>query len=361
MKWDIESILEQTTSDDVLKILSKRRLGELDFLKLLSPAAGLHLEEMAQIGSRISQRHFGNAVTLYTPIYISNYCVNNCAYCGFSTKNNIPRVQLSLSEIESEARKISSRGLRHILLLTGESRASSSFEYICDAVKILRKYFSSIGVEIYPLDEPEYRKLVELGVDSLTVYQETYDMELYETVHISGPKKDFRYRLLAPERGGRGGMYGLNVGALLGLGDWRKDAFFTGVHASYLADRFPKADLGVSMPRLRPEIGGFQPQTVVSDGDLVQFMLAIRLYIPRAILTVSTRESAEFRNNLVPLGINKMSAESNTGVGDTEDSSQFDISDTRSLEEIVSFLKSSGYQPVLKDWNIIREADDERV
>jgi 2-iminoacetate synthase len=355
LNWDIDNIMKKTTSDEVLKILSKEKISEMDFLKLLSPAASLHLEEMAQIGSRISHRHFGSAITLYTPIYISNYCVNNCAYCGFSLKNKITRVKLSLAEIESEAVKISSKGLRHILLLTGESRSASSFEYICSAVKILRKYFSSIGIEIYPLDEFEYRTLVELGVDSLTVYQETYDMDLYEAVHISGPKKDFRYRLLAPERGGRSGMYGLNVGALLGLGDWRKDAFFTGVHAHYLLDQFPAVNLGVSMPRLRPEIGGFKPKTLVSDSDLVQFMLAIRLYIPRVILTVSTRESAKLRNNLIPLGINKMSAESNTGIGDIEDSSQFDISDTRSLEEIVSFLKSSGYQPVLKDWNIIKE------
>lgn len=353
---DIDGIFSRTSKEEVLSIIGKEQLSYLDFLKLLSPAAEDALEEMAQAASRITTCQFGKSINLYTPIYIANHCINNCAYCGFSIKNKISRDKLTLEEIDKEASLIAEKGIKHILLLTGESEKASPVEYLRDAVGILKKYFSSIGIEVYPLDEDKYRFLVESGVDSLTIYQETYDEETYDRVHLSGPKKDYLYRLLGPERGARAGMYSVGVGALMGLSDnWRRDAFFTGLHARYLMDSFPEVNVSISMPRIRPEVGGFSPSTVVSDMNIVQYILASRIFLPRATITISTRESEEFRNNLLPLGVNKISAESNTAVGsDNPGSAQFEISDDRTLEEIAAYLKSNGYRPVMKDWDILK-------
>lgn len=353
---DLEHIFETTDEKAVLKSLSKEFPDYKDFLRLLSPAAEPHLELMAQKANRLTIHHFGKSVNLYTPIYISNHCINNCAYCGFSVKNSIKRSRLSLDEVESEAMKIAEKGFKHILLLTGESKKDSSIEYIDNSVSILKKYFSSIGIEVYPMDSDEYKKLVDSGVDSLTVYQETYNEKLYDDVHISGPKKDFEYRLLAPERAADAGIYSIGIGALLGLNEnWREDAFYTGLHAKYLHDRYPDINISVSMPRIRPETGGYMPAIEIEDKNLVQYILAIRIFLPRVSITISTRESADLRNNLIPLGVNRISAESNTSVGsDNEETSQFEISDSRSLDEIKAFLIGNGYRPVMKDWEIGR-------
>ncbi len=326
-------------------------------VELLSPAAEAHLEEMAAIAHRTTLKYFGKTIQLYTPMYLSNYCENQCVYCGFNAKNNIARRRLNIEEVEKEARSIASTGLKHILILTGESRVMSPLSYIKDCASTLKKYFSSISIEIYPLEENEYKELVSAGVDGLTIYQEVYDETIYSLMHPAGPKKDYRFRLDAPERGARAGMRSVNIGALLGLNDWRKEVFLLVLHAKYLEDKFPDTEIGVSIPRMRPHAGDFKVPFEVSDKNMVQIILAIRLFLPRAGISVSTRENPDFRENLIPLGITRMSAGSTTRVGghtitaeEHEDSAQFNISDRRSVAQIKALLEQKGYQPVLKDW-----------
>ncbi len=353
--FDFDGFFNRIQPDDIIKVLGKPGLDRTDFLVMLSPAAEGVLEEMAQKAHRLTLQHFGRAMVLYTPLYLSNYCVNVCSYCGFNARNRMYRKTLTLDEVEAEARAIASTGLKHILVLTGESRRHVPVSYIAGCVRVLRRYFASIGIEVYPMEEEEYRVLIQAGVDSLTIYQETYDEEVYDRVHVKGPKKHYRYRLEAPERGCRAGMRAVNIGALLGLNDWRRDAFFTGLHAAYLQDRYPEVELSVSVPRLRPHLGNFPPLYPVLDKNLVQILLALRLFIPRLGLTLSTRERAELRDRLIPLGITRMSAGSCTKVGgyaiqDTGHG-QFDIADTRNVAEIREALLGRGYDPVFKDWH----------
>jgi len=328
-----------------------------EFARLLSGDAESSLEEMAQRARELTLNNFGRAIQLYTPLYLSNYCDNSCLYCGFNVNNKINRKALTSEEVEKEARFISSTGLKHILVLTGESRSMSPVSYIKDCVRILRKYFSSISIEVYPLMEDEYARLIGEGVDGLTIYQETYDEDTYGRMHPHGPKSDYRFRLDAPERGARSGMRGINIGALLGLSDWRREAFFLGLHAKYLQDKFPDVEIGVSLPRIRPQVSGFKADHEVSDKNLVQIILALRLFLPRLGITLSTRESPQLRENLIPLGVTRMSAGSTTRVGghtigheDDDCAFQFEISDTRNVEEIKAMIDRSGYQAVFKDW-----------
>lgn len=327
------------------------------FAALLSMDAEEHLEEMASRSRELTLKYFGKAIQLYTPLYLSNYCDNGCVYCGFSFKNSIERRRLSLDEVEKEAKAISSSGLKHILLLTGESRSESPVSYIKDCVKLLRGYFSSISVEVYALTKNEYAELVHEGVDGLTIYQEVYDEAIYTKVHPFGPKADYKFRLGAPERGAEAGMRNVNIGVLFGLNEWRKEVFSMGLHAKYLQDKFPYVEIGASIPRIRPHIGSFTPAFEVSDKNIVQTILALRIFLPRLQLTVSTREDPLFRENIIPLGITRMSAGSITCVGGhaieahaEAGPSQFDISDKRSVGEIKAMLESRGYQSVLKDW-----------
>ncbi|HQB94397.1 MAG TPA: 2-iminoacetate synthase ThiH [Candidatus Omnitrophota bacterium] len=324
---------------------------------LLSPAAADQIELMAQRAHEITLRQFGRVIQLYTPMYLSNFCENQCEYCGFNATNRLPRRTMTLEEVEREAAYIASTGLEHILILTGDARKRAPVSYIRDAVQVLRKHFSSISVEVYALTEAEYAELAAEGVDGLTIYQETYDEAVYDRVHRSGPKKDFRFRLEAPERAARSGMRSVNIGALLGLSDWRVEAFRLGLHARYLQDTFPDVEVGASVPRLRPHEGDFRGDEKISDRDFVQIILAMRLFLPRLGLTLSTRESSELREHLVPLGITKMSAGSTTEVGGhtlatkTDRSApQFRIADERDVEAIKAMLAAKGYQPVLKDW-----------
>lgn len=328
-----------------------------EFAHLLSAEAESLLEELAQRARGLTLSNFGRTIQLYTPMYLSNYCDNTCLYCGFNINNKIERRALTPEEVEKEARFVSSAGLRHILILTGESRSMSPVSYIRDCVRILRKYFSSISVEVYPLTEGEYSELVREGVDGLTIYQETYDEDTYSKMHPRGPKNDYRFRLDAPERGAKSGMRSVNIGALLGLSDWRREAFILGLHAKYLQDRFPDVEMGASLPRIRPQVSGFRADHEVSDKNLVQMILALRLFLPRLGITLSTRESAELRENLIPLGITRMSADSTTRVGGHtieksggENDIQFEISDRRSVDEIKASLGKKGYQAVFKDW-----------
>lgn len=354
--FDFEGFFSRVKPGDVRRVLAKGRLNEWDYLVLLSPPAEAFLEEMAQKAHRLTVQHFGRTVLLYTPLYISDYCVNSCLYCGFKAENPVKRKKLSPGEVEAEARLIASTGLKHVLVLTGESRRHSPVSYIAECVEVLKKYFTSISIEIYPLFEEEYAELVRAGVDGITIYQEVYDEKVYAQLHPAGPKRDFCFRLKAPERACRAGMRTANVGALLGLNEWRREAFFTGMHASYLQDAFPAVEVSISVPRLRPHLGNFEPRVRVTDKNLVQYILAFRLFMPRGGITISTRERPELRDRLVFLGATRMSAGSCTAVGgrvQKESTGQFDISDSRSVEEIAAMLYSQGYQPVFKDWQFL--------
>lgn len=355
--FKLEDFLETVSDDDVLRAITKENLTDRDYLVLLSGKAEKYLESMARRSQQLTFQHFGRVVFLYAPLYLANYCTNQCVYCGFNTQNKIARKKLSLEEVEKEAVALSATGLKHILILTGESRVHTPVSYIRDCVKVLRKYFSSIVIEIYPLEADEYKELIDAGVDGLTIYQEVYNEETYKMLHLKGPKRDYRYRLDAPERACSVSMRSVNIGALLGLEDWRKEAFYTGLHARYLQDKFLDTEIGVSVPRMRPHTGSFQPKSLVSDRNLVQIMLAMRLFMPRAGIAVSTRERAEFRDNLVGLGVTKMSAGSSTEVGGyglaEKTQGQFDISDERSVREIKEMIYGKGFQPVFKDWQFI--------
>jgi len=339
----------------ISNILGKQYLDLYDFAFLLSLAAKGQLEDMAQKAFRITRQNFGKAIELYTPLYLSNYCENSCLYCGFNQNNKIKRKKLTLKELEKEAEFISSLGLKHILILTGESRKESPVSYLKECAGILKKYFASISIEVYSLEENEYALLASSGVDGLVIYQEVYDEKLYKKLHPAGPKKDYLFRLDAPERGARSKMRNVSIGVLLGLGDWRKDVFLLGLHARYLQDKFPDVNIGVSLPRIRPQKGDFKAINKVSDEDLVQIILALRIFLPRAGISLSTREDAHLRENLIPLGVTRLSAGSSTAVGGhtllkEADTSQFEINDRRSVDEIKTMLEKKGYQPVFKDW-----------
>lgn len=352
--FDFGGYFDSVTDSDVLRSLDKDKLDHFDLLNLLSPKAKLHLEVMAQKANRLAMQYMGKTVCLYTPMYIANYCINECVYCGYNIKSGIKRKKLNLDEIEKEGNAIADKGFKHILVLTGESEFHSSIEYIGEAVHLLSKKFPSIGIEVYPMDIDGYKHLVYKGADGLTVYQETYDEDIYNKVHLKGPKADYRYRLDAPERGAKAGMRSLSVGALLGLNDFRKDAFFTILHGEYLKDKYSHIELSYSGPRIKPFKGSFDSVVEVSDSDLFQVMTCMRIFDPHAALNVSTRENLEFRKHLMPLGVTKLSAGVTTDVGghsqDEHDTAQFEIEEDCSVEEVGKMLKSIGYQYVFKDW-----------
>jgi 2-iminoacetate synthase len=354
---DCDSFFASVTDADIARIIVKDRLTPMDFLALLSPCAASHLEAMARRASVLTIRRFGRAVQLFTPLYLSNFCTNQCVYCGFNTTNPLDRRKLTLEEVEAEAAEIAKSGLRHILILTGEDRKTSPVSYIADCAKVLKRHFTSISIEVYPLTQEEYAELAAVGVDGLTMFQEVYDESVYRELHPKGPKRNYRFRLEAPDRAGLAGMRQLNIGALLGLHDWRREAFFTGVHTDYLQRAYPDAEVAISTPRMRPHLGGFPPRVVVSDADLVQYILAFRLFMPRGGVTLSTRERADLRDNLLSLGVTKMSAGVCTQVGGRvtgqDDTGQFEISDGRSVAEMAEMLYSRGYQPVYKDWQYL--------
>jgi 2-iminoacetate synthase len=362
-RQDVSTLMEKITPAQVAASLEKDVYSMQDFLNFLAPAATGMLEKMAQTAHALTVRHFGLTILLYTPLYLANYCVNRCVYCGFNASNPLPRRALTPDEVEAEARVIAASGLQHLLVLTGESRQHSSISYIRDCVQVLRRRFSSISIEIYPVSQAEYRELADAGVDGMTVYQEVYDEAIYLRLHPSGPKRNYSFRLEAPERAGRAGLRTLNIGALLGLGPWRSEVYLAGLHLAYLQYRFPEIELGISFPRMRPQYGDYAPEYPVSDRGLVQAMLAVRLFLPRAGITISTRESAALRERLLPLGVTKMSAGSSTVIGGHTDAKngigQFEISDTRSVEEMRRVIAGLGYMPVLKDWHDLSREGEE--
>lgn len=358
--FDFHGFLEKATGRDVQRVLGKPSLDPLDFLTLLSPAAVPFLEQMAQRAHAETIRQFGRVIFMFAPLYLANYCVNRCAYCGFNAGNHIRRSALELEQVEKEAAAIASTGMRDILFLTGESRKISPPSYMKDCVDILRKHFTNIALEVYPLETEEYAMLCEAGVDGFTMFQECYNEKRYGEVHLGGPKTNFRYRLDAPERACKGGMRTVGIGALLGLYELPSEAFFTALHAYYLQHKYDACDFAVSLPRLCPHVGTFQPYSIVTDRDIVQIMTALRIFLPRLGITVSTREEPTFRTNLIGLGVTKMSAASSTEVGgyaEHTSDDQFDVSDKRSVAEVCASIRQKGWLPVFKDWQTLKNKD----
>lgn len=351
------------TARDVRAALEHETCSVEDFKALLSPAAEPFLEQMAQRARLETSKHFGNTVYLFTPLYIANYCENYCVYCGFNCYNHINRMKLTPEQIEHEMKVIADSGMEEILLLTGESRAQSSVEYIGEACKLARKYFRMVGLEIYPVNTDEYRYLHECGADYVTVFQETYDTDKYETLHLMGHKRVWPYRFDAQERALRGGMRGVAFSALLGLSDFRKDALASAMHVYYLQRKYPYAEMSLSCPRLRPIINNDKINPLdVHEKQLCQVLCAYRIFLPFVGITVSSRESAEFRNGIVKIAATKVSAGVSTGIGDHESKysgkesdgaqgdEQFEIDDSRSLDKMYKDITEEGLQPVLNDY-----------
>ena len=367
----MEKVLEQMnsydsgayTAKDVRVALEHDRCTVEDFKALISPAAEPFLEQMAQKARLETRKHFGNTVYLFTPIYIANYCENYCVYCGFNCYNDIHRMQLSYEQIEHEMKVIADSGMEEILILTGEARVKTDIHYIGEACKLAHKYFRNVGLEIYPVNTDEYRYLHECGADYVTVFQETYDHVKYETLHLMGHKRVWPYRFESQERALRGGMRGVGFSALLGLSDFRKDALATAMHVYYLQRKYPAAEMSLSCPRLRPIINNDKINPLdVGEKQLCQILCAYRLFLPFAGITVSSRESAEFRNGIVKICATKVSAGVSTGIGDHESKysgrqtdqeqgdEQFEIEDSRSFDRMYQDLAEEGLQPVLNDY-----------
>ena len=351
------------TEKDVKAALEHETCTIDDFKALLSPAAEPFLEQMARKARMETSKHFGNTVYLFTPLYIANYCENYCVYCGFNCYNHIRRMKLTLEQIEQEMKVIADSGMEEILILTGESRGMSNVEYIGQACKLARKYFRMVGLEIYPVNTEEYHYLHECGADYVTVFQETYDTDKYETLHLLGHKRVWPYRFDAQERALMGGMRGVAFSALLGLSDFRKDALASALHVYYLQRKYPHAEMSLSCPRLRPIINNDKISPMdVGEKQLCQVLCAYRIFLPFVGITVSSRESAAFRNGIVKICATKVSAGVSTGIGDHEskytgkeaDSAQgdeqFEIDDNRSLDKMYRDIAAEGLQPVLNDY-----------
>lgn len=351
------------TGKDVQAALNHEVCTVEDFKALLSPAAEPYLEKMAQRANLETSKHFGNTVYIFTPLYIANYCENYCVYCGFNCYNHINRMKLSMEQIEHEMKVIADSGMEEILILTGESRAQSDVKYIGEACKLARKYFRMVGIEIYPVNTDEYHYLHECGVDYVTVFQETYDSDKYETLHLMGHKRVWPYRFDSQERALRGGMRGVAFSALLGLSDFRKDALASALHVYYLQRKYPHAEMSLSCPRLRPIINNDKINPMdVGEKQLCQVICAYRIFLPYVGITVSSRESAQFRDGIVKIAATKVSAGVSTGIGDHESKytgkesdseegdEQFEIDDGRNIETMYKDIEGEGLQPVLNDY-----------
>lgn len=351
------------TAADVKRALEKDACTIEDFKAFLSPAAEPYLEEMAAKASQLTSRHFGNTVYFFTPLYIANYCENYCVYCGFNCFNQIRRMKLSMEEIDKEMRIIAESGMEEVLILTGESHTKSDVRYIGEACKLARKYFRNVGLEIYPVNTEDYRYLRECGADYVTVFQESYDTKKYESLHLMGHKRVWPYRFDAQERALRAGMRGAGFSALLGLSDFRKDALASALHVYFLQRKYPHAEMSLSCPRLRPIINNEAINPLdVHERELCQVLCAYRIFLPFVNITVSSRESASFRDGIVKIAATKVSAGVSTGIGDHETKykggeengaagdEQFIIDDARSLDQMYKDIADEGLQPVLNDY-----------
>lgn len=350
------------TDADVRRALAHETCSVEDLKALLSPAAMGHLEEMAARAKTETGKHFGNTVYLFTPLYLANYCENYCVYCGFNCYNDISRKKLTREEMKKEMEVIAASGIEEILLLTGESRSMSDVNYIGEACRLAAKYFRNVGLEIYPVNTEEYRYLHECGADYVTVFQETYDVDRYEKLHLMGHKRVFPYRFEAQERAIRGGMRGVAFSALLGLADFRKDALASALHVYYLQRKYPHAEYSLSCPRLRPIIHNEKIDPLdVHERELCQILCAYRIFLPYVGITVSSREQKHFRDGIVKIAATKVSAGVSTGIGDHESKyegteggdagdEQFAISDDRSFDQMYGDMEKEGLQPVLNDY-----------
>lgn len=345
-KVDVETALH--------KSIVKKKLSFEDYLSIISPNADLYLEELATLSKEITKERFGKTIQIYMPMYLSNECRSSCLYCGFSFENKIKRKTLTQDEIKKEAEILSSKGIEHILILTGEDYSKTSLNYLIESVQILNQYFSSISIEVYPMDTDDYSQLIKAGVDGLTLYQETYDRETYVKYHLRGIKKNMDYRLNGPDRGGQAGFRKIGIGALLGLSAPLGEMYFLGLHLEHLFKKYWKTSIQVSLPRMRPAEGDFHSIVPVSDREFLRYIFGLRIFFADLGIVLSTREKMKLRDNLIGLGITTMSAESKTEPGGYSGSGaleQFETEDKRSLHEIMNIIRSKGFDPVFKDFD----------
>lgn len=352
---EVKESIYAKTARDVEAALQKPKRNLEDFKALISPAAGAYLEDMARLSQQITQKRFGKTVQLYIPMYLSNECQNICTYCGFSLHNKIRRKTLTDAEILKEVEALKAMGYEHVLLVTGEANKTVGVPYLQHAIKLIRPHFAHISMEVQPLDQEEYETLTPYGLNTVLVYQETYHREDYKKHHPKGKKSNFLYRLETPDRLGRAGVHKIGLGALFGLEDWRADSFFTSLHLSYLEKTYWQTKYSISFPRLRPFSGGLEPKVEMTDRDLVQLICAYRILNEEVELSISTRETEKFRDNIIKLGITSISAGSKTNPGgyvvEKQSLEQFEISDERTPADIVQMIKMQGYEPVWKDWD----------
>ncbi|MGF1763469.1 2-iminoacetate synthase ThiH [Aliivibrio kagoshimensis] len=356
MNWDdIRLSIYSKTAKDVESALSKHRLNLEDFKSLISPAAEPYLEKMAQRSVELTRKRFGNTIAFYVPLYLSNLCANACTYCGFSMENRIKRKTLNSEEISLELQAIKKMKFDNLLLVTGEHETKVGMNYFRKVLPQIKSKFSYLSMEVQPLDQDEYAELKELGLDAVMVYQETYHPSTYSEHHLRGKKTDFEYRLETPDRLAKAGIDKIGIGALIGLEEWRTDCFYVAKHLQYLEQNYWKTRYSISFPRLRPCEGELQPKSMMSDKQLVQLICAYRLFNPEVELSLSTRESAIFRDNVLPLGVTSMSAASKTQPGgyanNETELEQFSISDERSAEAVADAVRSRGFEVVWKDWH----------
>ncbi|EGR1272605.1 TPA: 2-iminoacetate synthase ThiH [Vibrio parahaemolyticus] len=361
LDWDdISMSIYAKTAQDVERALAKPKRDLEDFKALISPAAELYLEQMAKLSYSLTRKRFGNTMSLYIPLYLSNLCANACTYCGFSMENRIKRRTLNRDEVEAEIDAIKRMKFDSVLLVTGEHETKVGMKYFREMVPIIKQRFNYLAMEVQPLDQDEYAELKTLGLDAVMVYQETYHPKTYAQHHLRGNKMDFRYRLETPDRLAKAGIDKIGIGALIGLEEWRTDCFFAAAHLDFLERTYWQSRYSISFPRLRPCAGnvpasGLQPKSVMTDKQLVQLICAYRLFNPEVELSLSTRESPQFRDNVLPLGITSMSAASKTQPGgyatEEVELEQFEISDERSAASVEDMIRAKGFDPVWRDWH----------
>ncbi len=361
LDWDdISMSIYAKTAQDVERALAKPKRDLEDFKALISPAAEPYLEQMAKLSYSLTRKRFGNTMSLYIPLYLSNLCANACTYCGFSMENRIKRRTLNRDEVEAEIDAIKRMKFDSVLLVTGEHETKVGMKYFREMVPIIKQRFNYLAMEVQPLDQDEYAELKTLGLDAVMVYQETYHPKTYAQHHLRGNKMDFRYRLETPDRLAKAGIDKIGIGALIGLEEWRSDCFFAAAHLDYLERTYWQSRYSISFPRLRPCAGnvpasGLQPKSVMTDKQLVQLICAYRLFNPEVELSLSTRESPQFRDNVLPLGITSVSAASKTQPGgyatEEVELEQFEISDERSAASVEDMIRAKGFDPVWRDWH----------
>ncbi|EGR1569320.1 2-iminoacetate synthase ThiH [Vibrio parahaemolyticus] len=361
LDWDdISMSIYAKTAQDVERALAKPKRDLEDFKALISPAAEPYLEQMAKLSYSLTRKRFGNTMSLYIPLYLSNLCANACTYCGFSMENRIKRRTLNRDEVEAEIDAIKRMKFDSVLLVTGEHETKVGMKYFREMVPIIKQRFNYLAMEVQPLDQDEYAELKTLGLDAVMVYQETYHPKTYAQHHLRGNKMDFRYRLETPDRLAKAGIDKIGIGALIGLEEWRTDCFFAAAHLDYLERTYWQSRYSISFPRLRPCAGnvpasGLQPKSFMTDKQLVQLICAYRLFNPEVELSLSTRESPQFRDNVLPLGITSMSAASKTQPGgyatEEVELEQFEISDERSAASVEDMIRAKGFDPVWRDWH----------